>query len=95
MRCLTAYALYMSSIRRLTLRHVTVTSIAPMSSLLGSRLKNAKLREFVHGMLYDAMENVCSKSYWCHEKNWQTCNDKSCGSHLYIDIAQELGIEVK
>lgn len=55
---------------------------------------NAKLRELCANMLHDAMENVCSKSYWCDEKNWQTCNDKSCGSYLYVEMARELGVEV-
>ena len=56
--------------------------------------ENAKLRELAETMLHDAMENVCSKSYWCDEKSWQTCNDESCGSHLYVEMARELGIEV-
>lgn len=55
----------------------------------------AKLRELVADMLHDAMENVCSKAYWCDKKNWQTCNDKSCGNHLYVDMARELGVEVE
>lgn len=56
--------------------------------------ENAELRELVADMLHDAMENVCSKSYWCEEKSWQTCNDKSCGSRLYVEMAHKLGIEV-
>lgn len=31
---------------------------------------------------------------WCDEKDWQACGDKSCGSHLYVELARELGIEV-
>ena len=59
-----------------------------------ARAENAKLRELVETLLPDAMENVCSKSYWCDEKDWQACGDKSCGSHLYVELARELGIEV-
>ena len=57
--------------------------------------ENAELRELVETLLPDAMENVCSKSYWCDEKDWQACGDKSCGSHLYVELARELGIEVE
>ena len=56
--------------------------------------ENANLRELVETLLADAMENVCSKSYWCDEKDWQVCNDKSCGSHLYVELTRDLGIEV-
>ena len=51
-----------------------------------------KLRELVQDMLHDAMENVCSKAYWCGEKSWQTCNDKECGNRLYVEMARELGV---
>lgn len=56
--------------------------------------ENAELRELALDMLHDAMENICYKSYWCDEKNWKTCNDESCGSHIYVETARELGVEV-
>lgn len=61
-----------------------------------SKLKaeNTKLRELCADMLHDAMENVCSKAYWCSEKSWQTCSDEECGNHLYVERVRDLGVEV-
>jgi hypothetical protein len=57
--------------------------------------ENAELRALTETMLHDAMENICAKAYWCDKKNWRTCNDRSCGNHLYIEVARKLGIEVR
>ena len=56
--------------------------------------ENVRLRELCSDMLHDAMENVCSKAYWCGKKSWQTCNDGECGNRLYVEMARDLGVEV-
>lgn len=81
-------------IRASVLRDAADTIWQLRDDLQRANAENAKLRELVKDLLHDAMENVCFKSYWCDEKNWQTCNDDSCGSHMYVEIARELGVEV-
>ena len=71
------------------------TARANLEKLLEqAEAENAKLKELCADMLYDTMENICSKAYWCNRESWQTCSDEKCGNRLYVETARELGVEV-